>query len=70
MLWERYCLACYRYIELNSIRAATDMDRYEKYRLLVTEGVNRRRYTTRADVFDYIEVFYNQRKRRKLKMSH
>jgi len=41
--------------------------------LLKRERVNRRRYITRAearaDVFDYIEVFYNQRKRRKLKMS-
>ncbi|MBL4781218.1 MAG: IS3 family transposase, partial [Porticoccaceae bacterium] len=32
---------------------------------------NRRHYTTRAearsDIFDYIERFYNQRKKRKLK---
>lgn len=41
--------------------------------LLKRERVNRRRYLTRADaradVFDYIEVFYNPRKRRKLKMT-
>ena len=41
--------------------------------LLKRERVNRRRYITRADaradVFDYIEVFYNPRKRRKLKMT-
>lgn len=38
--------------------------------LLKRERVNRRRYVTRAearaDIFDYIERFYNQRKRRKL----
>lgn len=38
--------------------------------LLKRERVNRRRYVTRAearaDVFEYIEVFYNPRKRRKL----
>ena len=38
--------------------------------LLKRERVNRRRYLTRAearaDVFDYIERFYNQRKKRKL----
>lgn len=38
--------------------------------LLKRERVNRRRYATRAearsDVFDYIERFYNQRKKRKL----
>jgi putative transposase len=41
--------------------------------LLKRERVNRRRYITReearADVFDYIEVFYNPRKKRKLKMT-
>ena len=39
--------------------------------VLKRERVNRRRYQTRAearsDIFDYIERFYNQRKRRKLK---
>lgn len=38
--------------------------------LLKRERVNRRRYTSRSearsDVFDYIERFYNQRKKRKL----
>ncbi|WP_413615400.1 IS3 family transposase [Halomonas cupida] len=38
--------------------------------LLKRERVNRRRYHTRAeawaDVFDYIELTYNPRKRRKL----
>ena len=38
--------------------------------LLKRERVNRRRYVTRAearaDIFDYIERFHNQRKRRKL----
>ena len=38
--------------------------------LLKRERVNRRRYVTRADaradIFDYIERFYNQRKKRKL----
>jgi len=38
--------------------------------LLKRERVNRRRYSARdearADVFEYIEVFYNPRKRRKL----
>ena len=76
---ERFCLACYRYIELNPVRAAmckapedykwssygvnalghlnlgiqpheqwkalaaTDTDRYTKYRQLVTEGINQSR---------------------------
>jgi putative transposase len=42
--------------------------------LLKRERVNRRRYATRAearaDVFDYIELFYNPRKRRKLGQLH
>ena len=42
--------------------------------LLKRERVNRRHYTTRAearsDIFDYIERFYNQRKKRKLKNNH
>lgn len=42
--------------------------------LLKRERVNRRRYATRAqarsDIFDYIERFYNQRKKRKLDQSH
>jgi putative transposase len=42
--------------------------------LLKRERVNRRRYATRADaradVFEYIEVFYNSRKRRKLEQLH
>lgn len=42
--------------------------------LLKRERVNRRRYVTRADaradVFEYIEVFYNPRKRRKLEQLH
>lgn len=42
--------------------------------LLKRERVNRRRYATRADaradVFEYIEVFYNPRKRRKLEQLH
>lgn len=42
--------------------------------LLKRERVNRRRYVTRAearaDVFDYIELFYNKRKMRKLRMSN
>lgn len=41
--------------------------------LLKRERVNRRRYATRAearaDVFDYIELVYNPRKRRKLEQS-
>ncbi len=40
------------------------------YGLLIRERVNRRRYTTRAEaraeIFENIERFYNQRKRRKL----
>lgn len=40
--------------------------------LLKRERVNRRRYATRSearsDIFNYIEQFYNPRKRRKLKM--
>ena len=42
--------------------------------LLKRELVNRRRYATRSearsDIFNYIEQFYNPRKRRKLKMLH
>ena len=42
--------------------------------LLKRERVNRRRYVNRAearaDVFDYIERFYNQRKKRKLGLPH
>ena len=42
--------------------------------LLKRERVNRRHYMTRAearsDIFDYIERFYNQRKKRKLKNNH
>ncbi|RLA42816.1 MAG: IS3 family transposase [Gammaproteobacteria bacterium] len=42
--------------------------------LLKRERVNRRRYLTRAearsDVFDYIELFYKPRKRRKLSVTH
>lgn len=42
--------------------------------LLKRERVNRRRYATRAearaDVFDYIELFYNPRKRCKLEQLH
>ena len=42
--------------------------------LLKRERVNRRRYVTRADaradIFDYIERFYNQRKKRKLVETH
>ena len=42
--------------------------------LLKRERVNRRRYATRSearsDIFNYIEQFYNPRKRRKLKMLH
>ena len=38
--------------------------------MLKRERVNRRRYHThaeaRADIFDYIECFYNPRRRRKL----
>ncbi|TDJ45950.1 MAG: IS3 family transposase, partial [Gammaproteobacteria bacterium] len=38
--------------------------------MLKRERVNRRRYRTRAearaDIFDYIERFYNPRRRRKL----
>ena len=41
--------------------------------VLKRERVNRRRYITRAearsDIFDYIENFYNQRKRRKLEKT-
>ena len=41
--------------------------------LLKRERVNRRRYVTRAearaDIFDYIERFYNQRKMRKLNQT-
>jgi len=40
--------------------------------MLKRERVNRRRYQThadaRADIFDYIECFYNPRKRRKLEV--
>ena len=40
--------------------------------LLKRERVNRRQYRTRsearADIFDYIERFYNPRKRRQLEM--
>jgi len=42
--------------------------------LLKRERVNRRRYATRADaradVFDYIERFYNQRKKRTLEQNY
>lgn len=42
--------------------------------LLKRERVNRRRYAThadaRADLFEYIEIFYNQRKRRTLEKSY
>ena len=42
--------------------------------LLKRERVNRRRYViradARADIFDYIERFYNQRKKRKLVETH
>jgi putative transposase len=42
--------------------------------VLKRERVNRRRYVARADaradVFEYIEVFYNPRKRRKLEQLH
>lgn len=42
--------------------------------LLKRERVNRRRYLTRsearADIFDYIERFYNPRKKRKLGLPH
>lgn len=42
--------------------------------LLKRERVNRRRYLTRsearADIFDYIERFYNQRKKRKLGLPY
>lgn len=42
--------------------------------LLKRERVNRRRYVTRADaradIFEYIEIFYNQRKRRTLEKSY
>ena len=42
--------------------------------LLKRERVNRRRYITRADaradIFEYIEIFYNQRKRRTLEKSY
>lgn len=42
--------------------------------LLKGERVNRRCYTTRteacSDIFDYIERFYNQRKKRKLMNIH
>jgi len=41
--------------------------------MLKRERVNRRRYFTRAearaDIFDYIERFYNPRMRRKLKRT-
>lgn len=42
--------------------------------LLKRERVNRRRYLSRAearsDVFDYIEMKYNPRKRRELALNH
>ncbi|OUS14695.1 hypothetical protein A9Q88_12885 [Gammaproteobacteria bacterium 50_400_T64] len=42
--------------------------------LLKRERVKRRHYTTRSearsDIFDYIERFYNQKKKRKLKNNH
>jgi len=45
-----------------------DFARHQKE--LKRERFNRRRYVTRAearsDIFDYIERFYNQRKKRKL----
>ncbi len=42
--------------------------------LLKRERVNRRVYKTRlearSDIFDYIERFYNQRKKRKMGIAH
>jgi putative transposase len=43
------------------------------FQLLKRERIKRRRYVTRskarADIFDYIERFYNQRKTRKLEKT-
>ena len=44
------------------------------FALLKRERVNRRVYKTRlearSDIFDYIERFYNQRKKRKMGIAH
>lgn len=44
------------------------------FRLMKRERVNRRRYAiraeARADVSDYIELFFNPRKQRKLERLH
>lgn len=59
---------------MNAVGSCADNAAVESFfGVLKRERVNRRRYVTRAearaDIFDYIERFYNPAKRRKLKVT-
>lgn len=55
---------------MSAVRSCYDNAAAESFfGVLKQERVNRRRYVTRSDIFDYIELYYNPRKRRKLDVT-
>jgi len=55
---------------MSAVRSCYDNAAAESFfGVLKRERVNRRRYVTRSDIFDYIELYYNPRKRRKLDVT-